>query len=161
MKHTVMALATGLVMAVTMAGCAQPYGENPEMMAAGGPAGWHGAHGRGMGMGMGRGMMWDDPDLGLTPEQRAGIAGVQAEFRRKQSALMEKMHEEGGRSAALEGGLFDEPAARKAYEAMAELQRQMFENSLDERRQIDSLLTPQQREQIQIRMRQMQQMRNG
>lgn len=152
MKRTLMALAAGLVL-VAAAGCAQPYGRNPEMMGAGGSAGWHGAHG----MGMGWGMMWDDPALGLTQEQRAGIAGVQAEFRRRQSALMEKMHQDDGHSTAPEG-LFDEPAARKAYDAMAELQRQLFENSLEERKQIDSLLTPQQREQIQMQMRQLQQL---
>jgi Spy/CpxP family protein refolding chaperone len=42
-----------------------------------------------------------------------------------------------------------EQAARKAYDASAALHKQMFENHLEAQKRIDSVLTPQQREQVQ------------
>lgn len=139
------------------------YGMNPGMMGGDYGAGGHGM-GPGMmrgdgsgpgyrhgGYGMGPGMMWGDGALDLTDEQRAKLAGIQSEFSRKQWALMEKMHEQGWHSGGFaRDGKFDEQAARKAHDTMAELRKQMFENSLEAHKQIDSLLTPQQREQMQM-----------
>ena len=45
-------------------------------------------------------------------------------------------------------GAVDEKAARKAYESMADAQKQMFEASLQMRKKIDGVLTPEQREQM-------------
>jgi Spy/CpxP family protein refolding chaperone len=118
-------------------------GMHPDMMAG---------HGMGamMGGGMGGAMMGGYgpaiPDL--TNEQRTQIAQIQKELRSKQWALMGQMHEHAWQpGGAMQGGSFDEQAARQAYDQMAALRKQMFENALQARKRIDSLLTPQQREQ--------------
>ena len=135
------------------------YGMGPGMM------GGYGGYGMGPGMmggyggyGMGPGIMGGYGPGGyggygygvdLSPEQRAKIADVQQELGRKQWGLMEKMHEEGGPMyQAFGSGAFDEKAARKAFETMAEAQKQMFEASLQMRKKIDAVLTPEQREQM-------------
>ena len=132
------------------------YGMGPGMM------GGYGGYGMGPGMmggygpgyGMGPGMMggyggYRGYGVDLSPEQRAKIADIQQELGRKQWGLMEKMHEEGGPMyQAFGSGAFDEKAARKAYEAMADAQKQMFEASLQMRKKIDGVLTPEQREQM-------------
>ncbi|MDH4175377.1 MAG: Spy/CpxP family protein refolding chaperone, partial [Betaproteobacteria bacterium] len=70
-------------------------------------------------------------------------------FGRKQWELMEKMHEEGGPMyQAFGSGAFDEKAARKAYQDMADAQKQMFDAQLEVRKKIDAVLTPEQREQM-------------
>lgn len=163
-----MAMAVGLMglAACTQAGSAPEtygygpgHGPGPGMMGAYGPAamgafGPGGAErGWGPGFGMHPGMMGGDFALprDLTPEQRARIADIQRDFRQKQWGAMQAMHAlawPGGRD-----GAFDEQAARKNFDAMAALQKQMFENSIDARRQIDALLTPQQREQLQSERR--------
>lgn len=169
MKRLLMASAAGLLLAV--AGCSQPYGMRSGMM--GGDEGYGGrgmgpgmmrgeGHGRGDGMrpdmmhgqGMGGGMMGGHglnlPDL--TNEQRAQIAEIQKELHRKQWALMGQMHEQRWQSGGgMHGGPLDEQAARKHYDAMSAIHKQMFENSLEARKRIDSLLTPQQREQLRNR----------
>lgn len=136
-------------------------GMSPGMMGGYGMgSGMMGGYGMGPGMmggyGMGPGMMggygagaWgpDIPDL--TSEQRTKIAAAQKEFRQKQWALMEKMHEDSLSGNTSRGGKFDEQAARKAYDATAAIHKQMFENSLEAHKRIDGILTPQQREQLQ------------
>lgn len=118
------------------------YGMGPGMMGGGGYGAGHGMMG-----GYGPGGMPAIPDL--TKEQRDKIAGIQKEMRQKQWTLMEKMHDEFDAQNPYRSGKFDEQAARKAYETAEKLHRQMFENSLDAQKRIDSLLTPQQREQLQ------------
>jgi len=135
------------------------YGMGPGMM------GGYGGYGMGPGMmggyggfGMGPGMMGGYGPGGnggygygvdLNPEQRAKIVEIQQEFGRKQSGLVEKMHEEGGPMyQAFGSGAFDEKAARNAYQAMADAQKQMFEAQLQARKKIDAVLTPEQREQM-------------
>jgi Spy/CpxP family protein refolding chaperone len=162
MKRVAMMAAAGLVLAVS-AGCSQPYGRGSEMMMDDdGPGYRHGAYRMGPGTmqgdgsgpagrhgdGMERSMRWDDSALNLTQEQRSRIAGIQKQARRKQWDLMEKMHEQGWRPGPRDGQ-FDEQAARKTYDDMAAMRKQMFENMLDERKRIDSVLNPQQREQFQ------------
>lgn len=142
------------------------YGGGPGMMGGGGYGmggygygmgpGMMGHYGMGPGMmgeyGMGPGMMWGYgpgiPDL--TSEQRKKIGEIQKDQRQKQWQLMEKMHEQNFQSGgAYRDGKFDEQAARKRYDEMAALRKQMFENSLQERKRIDDVLTPQQRQQLQ------------
>jgi Spy/CpxP family protein refolding chaperone len=130
------------------------YGMGPGMM------GGYGGYGMGPGMmggyggyGMGPGMMGGNGGYGYGPdlsaEQRAKIAGIQQEFAKKHWDLMGKMHEQGGPMAQYYGpGPIDEKAARKAYQEMADAQKQMFELSLDMRKKIDAVLTPEQREQM-------------
>jgi Spy/CpxP family protein refolding chaperone len=133
----------------------QMFGMGPGMMGQDGMMGYGG----GMGYGMGPGMMggygpgnWNRgagiPNL--TDEQRSKLMEANKEFRQKQWQLMEKMHDLGFQGGGLyRNGRFDEQAARKQYDAMAALRKQMFENYLDEQKRIDSILTPQQREQVQ------------
>jgi Spy/CpxP family protein refolding chaperone len=156
-------LVAALLLAISA--CSQPYGpgrawgDGPESGRYGygmGP-GMMGGYGYGMGpgmmggygYGMGPGMMGGyGPGVygpGFTDEQRTKLAEIQNELGRKQWALMEKMR---ALAAAPGDGKYDEQAERKAYEAMADLRKQMFENSLEARKRMDSLLTPQQREQL-------------
>jgi Spy/CpxP family protein refolding chaperone len=124
-------------------GGGQGYG-GPGMM--GGYGGGPGGYGGGPGM-MGRGG-WGPGGYGaldLTPEQRGKIGEIQDEFSRQQWALMSRMHEDGLReNQALRRSDPDENAARKAYDEMAAVRKQMFENSLQMRKRIDEVLTPEQ-----------------
>lgn len=163
-----------LVVAAALSACAgaQPYGPGmmggygpgwggpgPGMMGGYGP-GMMGGHGPGMMGGYGPGMMGGygagmmggyGPGMGwpadLSADQRAKLAEAQQEFQQKQWNLMQQMHQlMWGANAP--GKAFDEQAARKNYDASAALHKQMFENSLELRKRIDALLTPQQREQM-------------
>ncbi|MCK9517170.1 MAG: Spy/CpxP family protein refolding chaperone [Ottowia sp.] len=161
MKHALIALITGLLLAVSA--WAQPSGMGPGMM--GGHGYDQGGYGMGWGMmgndgagpGYGRGGFMGPGMMGgygcdyipdLTDEQRAKIADIEKEFGSKQWELMGKMREQRlARGGAWQDGKFDEQAARDAYDAMAALRKQMFENSLQKRKSIDDVLTPQQRDQ--------------
>lgn len=170
-KRTWLVAAAFLVSAASAS--AQQYGMGPGMMGGGygmGP-GMMGGYGMGPGMmngyGMGPGMMggygmphgmmggygMGGMEYGLpnlTNDQRAKIAAAQKEFRQKQWQNMEKMQELHFQLDEIyRQGKFDEQAARKNYDAVAAVHKQMFENSLEERKRIDSILTPQQREQLQ------------
>jgi len=135
------------------------YGGGPGMMGGyGGGPGMMGGYGGGPGMmggyggpGMGRGG-WGLGGYGaldLTPEQRSKIGEIQDEFGRQQWALMSRMHDEGLReNQALRRGDVDENAARKAYDEMAAVRKQMFENSLQMRKRIDEVVTPEQRQKL-------------
>jgi len=62
---------------------------------------------------------------------------------------MGAMHEQGYHMHGMFGpGALDEAAARKAFQAMAETQKAMFEMQLEARKKIDAVLTPEQREQL-------------
>jgi Spy/CpxP family protein refolding chaperone len=117
------------------------YGMGPGMM------GGYGGYGMGPGMMGGYGGNGYGPDLNA--EQRAKVSEIQQEFAQKHWELMGSMHRQGGpMNEAFGPGSFDEKAARKAYETMAEAQKQMFEASLQMRKRIDAVLTPEQREQM-------------
>ncbi|QDZ27918.1 periplasmic heavy metal sensor [Noviherbaspirillum sp. UKPF54] len=136
------------------------YGMGPEMMGGPGMMNGYGMgpgmmggygmpHGMMGGYGMG-GMEYAVPDL--TSDQRSKIAAAQKEFRQKQWQSMEKMQELHFQAEDIyREGKFDEQAARKNYDAMAAARKQMFENMLEQRKRIDAILTPQQREQLQRR----------
>lgn len=120
-------------------------GMGPGMMGPGG--------GCGVGYGMGPGTMgggpWggglDVPDL--TDEQQQKIAAIVQDSRRANWDLMRAMHES-VRAAQGQHGGFDEAAARRHFESMSALHKQMFERALETRRRIDELLTPAQRERL-------------
>jgi Spy/CpxP family protein refolding chaperone len=109
-----------------------------------------------MGGGYGPGMMggptrWSDGYAlaGLTAEQRKVLAQVRQEFWKKQWPLMQQMHAAMWNGEAGEAGAaFDEQAARKAYDAVAGVRKQMFENVLEMRKRSDAVLTPKQREEF-------------
>lgn len=129
------------------------YGGNgmgPGMMGGGGMGPGMMGGGFGMGPGMMGGYGGYGYGLDLSEEQRAKIAEAQQDFAQKHWELMGRMHQQGGpMSYAFGPGAIDEKAARKAYEAMADAQKQMFELSLQTRKKIDAVLTPEQREQMQ------------
>jgi len=113
--------------------------------------------GPGMGSGMmggmmGPGMMYGGNPyaaLDLSAEQRTKIANIQEGLWRKQWDLMGKMHEERYHMHQLmSGAVPDDASARKAYDAMANAHKQMFDAMLDARKQIDAVLTKEQREQL-------------
>jgi Spy/CpxP family protein refolding chaperone len=128
-----------------MGGYGSGYGMNPGMM--GGMGGYGPGYGMSPGMMGGYGGYGYGPDLNA--EQRDKMAEIQQEFVQKHWDLMGKMHAQGGpMSGAFGRGDIDEKSARKSYEAMAEAQKQMFELSLQTRKRIDAVLTPEQREQM-------------
>jgi len=128
------------------------YGMGPGMMG-----GWGPGYGMGPGMmggyGMGYGMMggyrWGLGALNLTDAQRARIADIQREASRKQWDVMGKVHEQQYQlQEQYASGRLDDDAARKAYAAMADAHKQMFDIQLDARKKIDAVLTKEQREQL-------------
>jgi len=141
-----------------MGGYGPGYGMGAGMMGGYGPGYgmghgmMHGLGGYGPGYGMGPGMMWGyGPGyaLNLTDEQRGKIEKIQEDTGRKQWDLMAKMQEE----RALLNELFysdkrDDAAIGKSYKKVSELRRQMFDNSLAARKQIDGVLTKEQRDQL-------------
>jgi Spy/CpxP family protein refolding chaperone len=124
----------------------QGYGSGmmggPGMMGGYGP-GMMDGYGPGMGGGGGGPRALGIPDL--SAEQRTKIKQAQQDFWKKQWPLMQQMHSAtwDGESAEL-----DDQGARKNYEAVAGLHKQMFENQLELRKRIDGSLTPQQRESL-------------
>ncbi len=120
----------------------------PGVMRSDCPRPGHARRGRAMQPDMMGGLLIPD----LSDEQRTQMAQIQQEFGRKHWALMGQLHEQGGPTDdGLQRGQFDEQAARRHHDAMLGIQKQMFENSLEARKRIDGLLTPQQREQLRSR----------
>ncbi|MEX0745155.1 MAG: Spy/CpxP family protein refolding chaperone [Phycisphaeraceae bacterium] len=171
MKRKLLAASAAVLLGTATAACSQPYGGmGPGMMGGYGQGGGQGygqgqgygpgfgpGYGMGPGMmggyGMGPGMMGGYGGYGYGPdlnaEQRAKVSEIQQEFARKHWELMGSMHRQGGPMYEAFGpGSVDEKAARKAYETMAEAQKQMFEASLQMHKKIDAVLTPEQREQM-------------
>jgi Spy/CpxP family protein refolding chaperone len=175
MKRQLVAWLAGSLWAASA--LAQPAGIGPGMMGSGpgvGPGGYGpggcgagpgmmwgegagpgtGGYGMGPGFGIGPGMMGgfgrlNVQGLDLSDDQRAKLAEIHTEVERKQWDLMRSMHELGWQSAGgRRGGDFDAAEARKTYDAMAALRKQMFDNMLDARQRIDALLTPPQRQQL-------------
>ncbi len=164
MKRTLLAIvATALLAASAQA---QPGGGGPGMMDGYGPGygrgpGWHGmmdGYGRGpdwggMGHGMmGQGMMGFGSDywsLKLSDAQRDKILSIERTASNKRWDLMRKMHEQGFRMREnYATGKLDDEALRKNYQAMSEAHKEMFEASLQARKDIEAVLTPEQRAQL-------------
>lgn len=87
--------------------------------------------------------------LNLTEEQRAKVTEVQRGLQRAQWARMGALRELRWKHRdALDAPDFDPDAARKQYEAMAAIRKEMFEASLDARLRIEAVLTREQRQQL-------------
>ena len=153
-------IGVGVAASVLMAGlvAAQPYGMGPDMMNGYSPdtsygmGPWinSGPGGHVIGPGV-VGTFGGNSYIGvdLTPEQRGKIAEIRQAAAKAQWQLMGTMHDEGYRMHGGAGpGAFDEAAARKSFEAMAETRKAMFELQVDTRKKSDAVLTPQQREQL-------------
>jgi Spy/CpxP family protein refolding chaperone len=122
------------------------YGMGPGMMGGyGGPGGY------GMGPGMTGGYGGNAyPGIDLTADQRKKIDQIQQETSKAMWPLMQKMHELGYQMYGTPGqGPADVDAARKAYQAMADTQKAMFDQQLEARKRIDAVLTKEQHEQLQ------------
>jgi len=126
------------------------YGMGPGMMGGMMGAGMMGGHGAGYSMGPG--MMsgyGPEADLNLTAEQRGKIAKIRDDARRKQWDLMGKMHDERSQMNELYySDKRDDNALSKSYRKMSELRNQMFDLSLSARKQIDAVLTQEQRDKL-------------
>lgn len=126
------------------------YGMGPGMMMGGG-------YGMGPGMmmgggGMGPGMMGGGygslAALNLTDDQRAKIGEIRKDVWGKQRAAMQAMHAQADQMhESFDPSKSDDAAALKAFDAMAAAHKQMFQANLEARKQIDAVLTPEQREQ--------------
>ena len=156
MRRHWITIAAGLVLATAAA--AQPGpGYGPGMMGGYGP-GMMGGYGYGPGMmggyGYGPGMMgggWGRGGYGvsdLTADQRKRIDEARQDFWKKQWPLMQQMHSAEWGAEQDPGAPFDEQAARKNYESIAALHKQMYENMIDMRKRTDAVLTPKQREEL-------------
>jgi Spy/CpxP family protein refolding chaperone len=171
-RTTTFALAAGTTLAIALAAItvnAQPRGgwdgEVGYGMGAGYPMGY-GAHmgdGAGPGAyGMGPGMMYGERGMGpgasgaygagcpwgtelkLTDEQRTKIADIRQDLRSKQWELMGKIRQEFARRAQAS----DDDAAAKADDQIGQLQQQMLANATAARKQMDAVLTKDQRQQL-------------
>ena len=166
MKHMNLrkALSAGILVgatAVAVSAVANPpqgnfgpdYGMGPGMMGGYGMGpGMMGGYGYGSGYGMGAGMMdgyAQRADLNLTAEQRSKIARIQNDVRRKHWDLMGKMQDEQAQlNEQYNSDQRDDAPLSKSYRDMSELRQQMFDLSLSARRQIDAVLTQEQREKL-------------
>jgi Spy/CpxP family protein refolding chaperone len=126
-----------------MGGWGGGYGPGPGMMG-----GWGGGYGPGPGMmgGWGRGGYAGLSDL--SADQRKRIDEARQDFWKKQWPLMQQMHSTMWNADQEPGAPFDEQAARRNYESVAALQKQMFDNQIEMRKRIDAVLTPKQREEL-------------
>jgi Spy/CpxP family protein refolding chaperone len=129
------------------------YGMGGSMMGGYGMGADSMMGGYGMGAdGMGSGMMGgygSRADLHLTSEQRGKIAKIQDDVRRKHGDLMGKMQDERSQmNEQYNADPRDDAALSKSYRNMSELRQQMFDSSLAAQKQIDTVLTAEQREKI-------------
>jgi Spy/CpxP family protein refolding chaperone len=131
------------------------YGMGPGMMGGYGMGpGMMGGYGMGPGMmggyGMGSGMMGGygtGSELNLSSEQRGKIGRIQDDVRRKHWALMGKMQDEQAQMyEQYNSDSRDDAAVSKSYRNMSELRHQMLELSLSAQKQIEGVLTKEQRE---------------
>lgn len=167
-KQTAIATATALSLVGLTAyaqGSIQPVHGYGGMMGGDGMGpgmmGGYGGHGMGPGMmggygpyGMGPGMMGGYSlgaieRLDLSAEQRRQFGSIKGDLRRKNWALMEKMHDEMDALYDLSSssGRPDRAAILEANKRMSDLRQQMLENSLEATDKAVALLTPEQREQ--------------
>ena len=119
----------------------QGYGMGPGTMGGFGPD-----------YGMGSGTMGGyatRSDLNLSTEQRSKIAKIQNDVRRKHWVIMGKMQDEQAQmNEQYESEPRDDAALSKSYRNMSELRQQMFDLSLSAQKQIDAVLTKEQRDKM-------------
>ena len=151
-KTRLASFAMVVMFAIAGTATAQQYGYGHAMM--GGYGMGHGMMGQGMmGQGMGPGMMHGSGygyGVDWTPGQRAKILEIEQRVAQQHWDLMGKMHQQGYRGAQVyRDGKFDEQAARKNYDAMEASRKQMFEAWLTAQKEMNALLTVDQRQTMQ------------
>lgn len=93
-----------------------------------------------------------DPGLNLSLEQRDGIFAIQDALRRKHWTLAGRIRDEQSQlDEQFASNAPDHAALSSRYRNMSALRQQMFDLSLDARKQIDAILTPQQRDKLKPR----------
>jgi Spy/CpxP family protein refolding chaperone len=113
-----------------------------------GPGAMGGYGGYGMGPGAFGGIDSDAiARLGLNDQQRSQVTTIQDAVRKTNREVMDKMHDEMVklRSAANPSGKKDWDAVLAANRRMSELRQQLAENSIKATRDIEAVLTPEQR----------------
>ncbi|MGA0024424.1 MAG: Spy/CpxP family protein refolding chaperone [Burkholderiales bacterium] len=155
-KSLVAGLACAALVGIAVA---QNYG--PGMMGGyGGPGmmgpGMMGGYGGGGMMGgsgmMGPGMMggYGYAGINLTPDQQSKMLEIQKKLDQQRWDLMGKMHQQGYQGMhAYKDGKFDEAGARRQFDVMTGFHKQMFEIMIRGQKEMDALLTPDQRKQLQ------------
>jgi Spy/CpxP family protein refolding chaperone len=138
-----------------MGGYGQGYGMGPGMMGSYGQGysvgpGMMGGYGPDYGMVPGvMGGYGTGADLNLSAEQRSKIAKIQNDVRRKHWEIMGKMQDE---QALMNEQYYsdqrDDTALSNSYRKMSELRQQMFDLSLSAQKQIDAVLTKEQRDKL-------------
>ena len=149
------ALLVGTAAVGTLA-LAQGYGPGWGMMGGYGHQGmgpWmmggYGPHSMSPGMMWGHGAGDGTGALpNLTDEQRTKIGKIENDARTRQWELMGKMHEEQSRLVASNTGKPDDAAISERYKKIADLRQQMFDSSLAAQKQVDAVLTKEQRDQL-------------
>ena len=123
------------------------YGMGPGMM------GGYGAYGTGPGMMRGYGRNGAGA-LDLSDEQREKITRVQESLSTRHWELMGKMREQQfALRELLASGRADDATIGKAYRTLDALRQQLWTSAADARKQMDAVLTQEQREQLQRRFR--------
>lgn len=124
------------------------YGMGAGMMGGMMGPGMMGGGGYGMGAGM-MGGYGAGADLNLAAEQRSKIAKIQGDARRKQWDLMGKMQDEQSQmNEQYYSDKRDDAALSKTYRKLSDLRQQMFDLSLSSQKQIDAVLTQEQRDKL-------------
>jgi Spy/CpxP family protein refolding chaperone len=103
-----------------------------------------------MGRGMGPGMMGGfgvGPELNLTEEQRSQITKIQNDLRQKHTEVMGKMQAEMLQMRELfASNNSDEAALSTIFKKMTDLRQEMFDQLLSTQKQVNAVLTDEQRE---------------
>lgn len=121
-----------------MGGYGAGYGMGPGMMGGYGP-----------GYGMGPGASGSYQGLELSADQRAKIAKIQQDLRTKHWALMGKMMDARFKLQELyDTDKPDATAIDQQYKEVDNLRRQMIDQSIEARNQINGVLTDKQREKL-------------
>jgi Spy/CpxP family protein refolding chaperone len=128
------------------------YGGGPGMMGGGGMMG---GYGPGPGMMGGYGPGWGGPSggataaLNLTDEQRDKVLAIQEENRRKNWDTMGKMRAEQFKLRSLYNADSVNPQAfAEQQKKVDDLRREMLVSRLETRKQVEAVLTPEQRKQF-------------
>ena len=149
------ALAAALTAGSTLAGAQGPgygpgaMGGGPGMMGGGYGPGMMGGYGPGMG-GYGRGG-YGGPlaALNLTDEQQEKIFAMQEDHRRKNSDTMSKMRSETFKLRRMYNAeSVDSKAMLEQQKKVDDLRRQMLGSRLEMRKQVEGVLTPEQKKQM-------------
>jgi Spy/CpxP family protein refolding chaperone len=137
------------------------HGDGCEM-SQGMPHGQGMKHGQGMqhGQGMGPGMMGGpgmaspfSPEalaaLNLTEEQKTKVKGIHRDLQRKRHGLMGSLQDARWQAQdSAKSAEIDMAGARKNYDTMAAIHKQLFEAQLEAHKSIEGVLTKEQRDQL-------------